>query len=537
MPPNCDDPRLPDPPVVHILIVTETGITFDDDRNKDFALGHFCRLLENTKSPLLSYKVTTAHRGDDTCATHSQFRFDDKHKFPSDYDEVWLFGIGLESDSSKLEETEIAAIYRFMNSGKGLFATGDHEDLGYSLCGNIPRVRRMRKWRKCETPDRNNGERHDSLRKTFKAGVGGTYSPDSEEDCRTQVIVAQLYANPPVLGEPATAYPHEVLSTPEGPIKFLPDHMHEGQCVGLDDPSNYDPPYEGEFPLNSDGTRELPKIIAYSQTPESHLSYDPRVDAYHPPTEVACFACIGAYDGQKVRNVINGVQSNTGRVVVDSSFHHFLNMNLRGFISSDDRKCKKRYKQIKAYYGKLARWLAPKSLDVEMRSRAFWIARWSYPVIEELLHLDPAADLGKMYFGGDTNYVLRLGVMTQGALGNIASPATALQWSLNIIQNNKPAEFKMSWIDPWADSPDTPLESAFNHEHIIYAVLGGIMIAIALRFDDTEPPFNKDVLKAVDESIVIGITLGLFAYEAHLAKISSQLTDTHKSLRKFLGIG
>jgi hypothetical protein len=45
------------------------------------------------------------------------------------------------------------AILNFMNSGGGVFATGDHYKLGACLCGAIPRVRSMRKWFVTANPD------------------------------------------------------------------------------------------------------------------------------------------------------------------------------------------------------------------------------------------------------------------------------------------------------------------------------------------------------------------------------------------------
>jgi hypothetical protein len=38
----------------------------------------------------------------------------------------------------------VDAIAAFMNLGKGVFVTGDHEDLGAGLCGNLPRIRHLR---------------------------------------------------------------------------------------------------------------------------------------------------------------------------------------------------------------------------------------------------------------------------------------------------------------------------------------------------------------------------------------------------------
>jgi hypothetical protein len=41
---------------------------------------------------------------------------------------------------------------RSWEQGGGLFATGDHEDLGAGMCARIPRVRSMRYWKLDDTP-------------------------------------------------------------------------------------------------------------------------------------------------------------------------------------------------------------------------------------------------------------------------------------------------------------------------------------------------------------------------------------------------
>lgn len=58
---------------------------------------------------------------------------------------MWLFAVE-SSFGPALDAPELRAISEFMDGGGGIFATGDHEDLGVAMCGAIPRVRSMRKW-------------------------------------------------------------------------------------------------------------------------------------------------------------------------------------------------------------------------------------------------------------------------------------------------------------------------------------------------------------------------------------------------------
>jgi hypothetical protein len=63
---------------------------------------------------------------------------------PDTHDQVWLFGF--QSSGSEPSDEELRAISEFMDSGGGLFATGDHSALGKALCSEVPRARSMRRW-------------------------------------------------------------------------------------------------------------------------------------------------------------------------------------------------------------------------------------------------------------------------------------------------------------------------------------------------------------------------------------------------------
>jgi hypothetical protein len=108
-------------------------------------------------SSLITCQLTKAHRDTDpgtfTAADeallkpdYQNFKFDQAGLDLEEFDELWLFGVGGPTETSAVTDSELAAISRFMQNGGGVFATGDHEDLGLPLNGRIPRVRTMRKW-------------------------------------------------------------------------------------------------------------------------------------------------------------------------------------------------------------------------------------------------------------------------------------------------------------------------------------------------------------------------------------------------------
>ena len=167
----------PPPPVITVLLVLDgrkgslhyasfgpgdpnpvdsTSLPHADDY---FGLSEVIRTL--TSAGFLIFK---AHRDEDPTdlsvlspedaqlfrPNYQHFKFDENDL--NFFDQIWLFGVGAPgitaaiADTNDLTEAELLALTEFMNQGGGVFATGDHADLGAPLCGRVPRVRTMRKW-------------------------------------------------------------------------------------------------------------------------------------------------------------------------------------------------------------------------------------------------------------------------------------------------------------------------------------------------------------------------------------------------------
>jgi hypothetical protein len=117
--------------------VTDGGLSFN--RASGFGLSRFIdELAKITPTPA----ITKAHRGIDPTADVQNFVFD-ASVTTATYDQVWLFGIQI---SPVLTDGEVQVLADFMITGGGLFATGDHEYLGYAMGGELPRVRKIRDW-------------------------------------------------------------------------------------------------------------------------------------------------------------------------------------------------------------------------------------------------------------------------------------------------------------------------------------------------------------------------------------------------------
>lgn len=316
--------------------------------------------------------------------TDADFRFDD-------YDQVWFFGDYPANDTgdindpiySPLTPDELKLLAEWMDRGGGVFAAGDHSNLGASMCSGIPRVRTMRKW----TVEQGVPPQYGDLRNQTLQDVTSSYTDPYEEDTLPQTIepvfqriVTSMLARP--------LMPHSLLSVPSGVITKFPDHMHEGEvieddAVELDRPLNI-PGYSGvEYPFevpmampsevggNASGAalprRPRPHVVAYGRTTQL---VGPQVS---PPgsvetpffnlseswTSARRIGLIGAYDGDAV-----GI----GRVVVDSTWHHWFSLNLQGF-RNDNLPV---FEGMQAYYRNVGLWLATPEQRRSMLVAAAW---------------------------------------------------------------------------------------------------------------------------------------------------------------------
>jgi hypothetical protein len=411
-----DDFSLP-PTVIRVLIVGDKNpqatIDFGDD---NFGLSEFIKALEINYVNLglyVNFQITKVHRVKEVKGADEKkaFVFDDNFK-PEDYDEIWFFRMSLFihpedpkfKDSLSLKNKELRIISQFMDNGGGVFATGDHQDIGNGLCARIPRVRSMRKWYfpkeglygepvapPVGIPAFDQGQdspkRHDTLRK----GHDSVYQSDDQSDDIPQQIIPKIYQTKYWNKEGLFVkhYPHPLLSKRHGVIKVLPDHMHEGECYVPDDlTKSFD--FEGytttEYPIwQKTGKRLKPEVIAEAIVIGDHIT-DNQGNPDSPPTIAKIFGVLGAYDGHKV---------DVGRVAVDATWHHFININVIGQFPHDDKddikyqgfnteQGKQVYNDIKTYWRNIGVWLAPKKIQKSILATALWGIRWSYPLVEEL---------------------------------------------------------------------------------------------------------------------------------------------------------
>ena len=173
--------------------------------------------------------------------------------------------------------------------------------------------------------------------------------------------------------------PHPVLCHPTlGPIDVMPDHPHEGIVfdhvaqpdVALD-PITLTNSYDfgagvsgNEYPTVG-AVQPLPMVIAHGRT----LSHPPLIHA-KGESEAKRFAMISVYDGHRI---------DIGRVATDSTWHHWMNINITDLEAVGGAN----WEKIKRYYLNLGVWLAPPHIPRHCFHFHVLESFYSYPGIEE----------------------------------------------------------------------------------------------------------------------------------------------------------
>lgn len=465
-------------PLVRILIVTDDGLANGGflkwggqpmpaaigPNSREFHLGEFVNVLEQTAWVGFNIEITRAHRanpgagGLNEAALKAErgadvvgFRFNQsftahgESRTLEQYDMCLFFPV-MPSNADPALAPEAEAIAKFMENGGGFFATGDHANLGGQLTPLIPRVRSMRRWYfsgslSGDSPAGPNGElpappplgphRYDTTRK----GLDNIAQFEDQSDEVPQEIAPTYYSAGVSIKQGFIArkrLPHPLLCSPDGAVTYLPDHMHEGRCevpdklagrtftiagASLREYPDYLPP---NAPAGYVPQALAPEIVATGSVLPGTTS--PALDSAHfgspDPADARTFGVIGAWDGHRVGK---------GRVVVDSTWHHFFNINLTGDRYLEDnalppqhqqklngfyvpdgmggRKPNDQYKMIQWYFRNIVYWLIP-----SQRTAAVW---WSAlqdisvrpQLREELATLTETADLKRfglghyLYFG------------------------------------------------------------------------------------------------------------------------------------------
>jgi hypothetical protein len=360
---DCNLLTRPEKPTIKILLYTDDPQEIqdvEDDPEVPFAVGKLKKFmaLQAPACARLCPELMSRNElptDDSTRQTYGTRKLD--LRFLEPYEQIWFFGlhqvnkkeptlgVGGGNPESELIDEEVAALCEWMKGG-GVLMAGDHANpdprhpinppplndmqrfcpqnvdherflgLGRALGHRVPRAGRLRKW---EGPPTRCQE--DSIN-TQELACGRDYEDlGLQQDPTPQNIILVNFGED---GEPNPAgRPHQLFLDKKGcRIKVFPDHMHEGR---LTVPRG---PLCDEWPERN-GLRPRPHVAAYG------------IDKRNGKK---C-ALVAVYDGDVV---------GCGRIVADSTWHHYFNVNLRGF-DFDGSLIRD---QLGQFYVNLALWLS-----------------------------------------------------------------------------------------------------------------------------------------------------------------------------------
>jgi hypothetical protein len=497
------------PVTLKILIVVDGSINFS---TTGFGLG---LLIDTLRDPVYNYvrfDVTLADRegiaSEDIDADIYQpryrgFRFDrtesDGSPTLDKYQQVWCFGFnpgntGFTSDESienpvyaPLSNGELAVLTRWMNEKQGgVLAMGDHHFLGASMCYRIPRVGTMRRWTNAQgVPPINGANRYDTNRPSTpaQANIAGGNPAQipfaNQGDTVPQPIEVKRYRLRSLSALQRKYRPHPIFCDPQrGVINILPDHPHEGRLyeddeVEIDGSYNFND-YAGlEYP-EAAGIRPQPEVIAWANT----LS-DPPYNFAKGPTPARRFGLVSIYDGH---------QANVGRVVVDTTWHHWFSENLVGMKNDTTTNY---YERIQTYFRNVGIWLATPSQRSRMLSVANWYSLFTVQGVQEFTRIDP---------------IWLIGSTAKDILGRNVSPCVISEWLIDFIRPEVLQRLDQIFIDDPICLTCPPFELLENY------VLGGIIqemlplkesLTLELKFG------REPVLEPDEEKLAILVEQGI----------------------------
>jgi hypothetical protein len=521
---------------VKVLLVTDGNLNFGEG---DFGLSTFVRTLKNEAPSRTHFELTLAHIRNVSDASMlaaepgianriKSFRFDNAAHFTADmYDQIWLFGIdtsyaGVPGRGSALAPAEISAIHAHMQRGGGVFATGDHGYLGQALCGALPRVRGMRYWGDFPSADNNQNQvsmtgprRNDSNQEGHDAGM----SFSDQSDDIPQPLDLLLYSS--YAGFLRTArYPHPVMCGRTGRIDVFPDHPHEGEVRV---PPDMTQAFGGadEYPSDSSGNRVEPEVVAWGRVRAGNTTRSTGPNGMKIPTVAQTFGVVSAYDGHRA--------GGKGRVVCDSTWHHFVNVNLigvlegggfdefsvagestskhDGFLSSAAGLAA--LNKIKNYYTNVGVWISPPARHDCFHRFAWWEVIYSERLIEATL-TSPDITLERI----PAATLMHIGIHARDVFGRRAGQCQTLEWLIDWLR----PFIEVAWLDPWDPVTRLQLEKvepplpAVDPMPMVDIALGAALVVMRQQFqfppDRITEKHDLVAQKAIAKGARYGMDLG-----------------------------
>jgi hypothetical protein len=479
------------PAKVRILMYADGSVHFNGGSFQ--GLQYVYTLLKSRAYSYVDFQIDFAHRdGTDSTATIAGAKKLTDLDIMNKYDEVWFFGI---NSTPNLSAAELTLVDQFMASPKfgGVLVTGDHADLGKGIAGQIPRAGQMRRYPAPDSiPNIWNTTLEDGL------DANSTYDFNDQSDDRPQDIRYKRYflASPFVLKR--RERPHPVLCGPDGPINVFPDHQHEGEALAPVPAAG-----DAKWPTKA-GHQERPEVIAWGRIK------DPAAARHGQEIGV-----VSAYNGHHV---------DVGRILADSTWHHWFDINLVGIAAppspyagfNDTAAGLAALKKIDAYFLNCGVWLAPPNKQAEMRNAAWWSILWTDRVIE----VSPKAPLW------------HLGEVAIDVLGRRASRCTVESWVFDFpIFKAKIPRWEWPMLFEKFQLIDFPFE-----QYVAGGVLRQLMQQVGPWNSKLSFPDKPVKDEALERAMLTGVEEGLSALTKQLQTETARVSKLIESRFQLRGV-
>jgi len=324
---------------------------------------------------------------------------------------------------------------------------------------------------------------------------------DDQSDDIPQYIVPETGKNvcyEPIVYQFNPKLLHPLLQGSLGPILAFPDHMHEGEVIL---PYEYDRVFSfagskfEEYPSGSGGKVE-PQIVAWSATngasnvvPDSEIHPIRRHVGDDDISPLTFFGAIGAYDGR-----LAGV----GRVVVQSTFHHLMDINLIGDPAAPAGDAKQQgflatargraiLTGIEDYFNNVVQWLAPPRYTPKP---------WLQSIVAAMA-MQPLRDVART---PPPNSERWLGKTAVASMTSIAREGMLMSWLRDLL----PEEISRSLPAlPWGPVTGSGGCGSVDQQAMLHSALGHAVIKAAAHGRVkgnhkllTDPEAQKQILEA-----------------------------------------
>ena len=257
----------------------------------------------------------------------------------------------------------------------------------------------------------------------------------------------------------------------------MPDHPHEGECKP-----------EVDFTVVNPSTG-VPTSIRTQNIAVSFVLAG-NTSGTKDPTDAHCFPSIAVWDGR---------QANVGRIVIDSTWHHFVNINLWGFNAST-------YSIIEQYYMNIARWMTRYKLML------CWYRKWvikgvfSDRVVEASM-FRPNMKLNDISFA-ELNTI---GNHILDVVAEASNRTEAIQFGLSLLEEKMPE--LADKINPWTPSKMESEMSDFtqwvNPEAIITIAIGAAVVKVKEIIGEINKPIDEKMEAKIEQAFDNGFDIGL----------------------------